>query len=115
MSTVYITQPAVHRDKDGVQFAPNYDSAKHLGPLVRVIESRPLILDSNTLASLNYRLRDFTIDDYLLLSGDPLACALCAIAASRATGGPVRMLRYDKRSGGYSEYFAEFPEVRYAS
>ena len=105
---VFITQPAIHKDAQGTSFAADYAPAECYGELVYVVNSRPMIMDGQELARIEHNLRDFSRDDYLLLSGDPLVCALCAIAAARMTYGFVRMLRYDKRTGRYTEFVAHF-------
>ena len=53
------------------------------------------------LAELRRRLREFTSDDYLLLTGDPLAIALAVTAAGAANEGIVTVLKWDRELGDY--------------
>jgi hypothetical protein len=108
MPKVYITQRAVFKDREGTRFAANYTKAERFGELVLLIDSRPLIPEECTPDLLEEKLADFTEDDYLLLSGDPLACALCAVAASRMTRGRVRFLRYDSKVHDYTEHVVDW-------
>ena len=107
---VFITQPAVMRDKaTDTLFEADYADAERFGVLSRVVESRPMILDRITAQAIERKLAGFTRNDYLLLSGDPTACAMCAMVASRATGGFVRLLRFDRATRRYTEAIAHFP------
>ena len=46
-------------------------------------------------------LKDFTVDDYLLLTGDPaIICVACSIV-SDITGGKYNLLKWDKQERKY--------------
>ena len=77
----------------------NIISAKRYGELVPVFEEGKQIMLSPAPAikKLNYILKDFNDDDYLLLMGDPSAIGIaCAIAATQ-NRGKFKCLKWDRR------------------
>ena len=81
----------------------NIISAKRYGELVPVFEEGKQIMLSPAPAikKLNYILKDFNDDDYLLLIGDPSIIGIaCAMAASY-NRGRFKCLKWDKREYKY--------------
>jgi hypothetical protein len=53
------------------------------------------------VAAVQAGLVNFTERDFLLLIGDPVAIGVATVAAVDATGGPVKMLRWESRARCY--------------
>jgi hypothetical protein len=60
-------------------------------------------LPGPSIYKLNQKLKDFSDEDYLLLIGDPVAIALCAMVASSYNNGKVKFLKWDRQEGQYIE------------
>ena len=78
----------------------NIISAKRYGELVPVFEEGKQIMLSPAPAikKLNYILKDFNDDDYLLLIGDPAMIGLACTIASNVNMGRYKILKYDLKN-----------------
>lgn len=54
-----------------------------------------------TLVRMNRMLRNFTDNDYLLLSGDPTAIALAACVVAKINNGRFKVLKWDRKENKY--------------
>ena len=94
MSRVFITQ-----EMHGRNFLP----ARHFGQLVAVLPDNAQVVISATpiLRKIQRTLSDYSNEDYLLLSGDPIIMGLCMMVASEKTNGILKMLKWEKREKDY--------------
>jgi len=81
----------------------NIISAKKYGELVPVFEEGKQIMLSPAPAikKLNYILKDFNDNDYLLLIGDPSMIGLACSIAAYNNRGKYNVLKYDRRTFTY--------------
>ena len=94
MGTVYI-----------VQEMPNHDIA----PAMKFGEMKVLLppytqiafSTAPTIRSLRIKLRHFSDDDFLLLTGDPVAIGLACSIAAAYNSGRYRVLKWDRRERMY--------------
>ena len=73
------------------------------GDLKLVLEDWPNITMSTqpTIRRLRKILKDFCDQDYLLLSGDPVAIGLACAVAADVNQGKVKILKWENREGLY--------------
>ena len=101
MSKVFVTQEVDRRD---VFPARKFGELKLLLP-----SSAQVVLSVDpTLQKIRRGLRDFSNDDYLLLSGDPIIMGLCMMVASEVNRGLVTTLKWDKREKDYYPVSVDF-------
>tara|TARA_R100001086_G_scaffold231225_1_gene151851 strand:- start:546 stop:944 length:399 start_codon:yes stop_codon:yes gene_type:complete len=85
------------RPKINIIGATRYGKLKFLLP-----ENSQLIFSPGPIyVKLQRLLRDFTSEDYLLLTGDPAIILLAGIIASEATNGKFKLLKWDKQEAKY--------------
>ena len=103
MPRVFITQ-----ETHGRNFLP----ARHYGKLVAVLPDEAQVVISATpiLRKIQRTLTDYTPEDYLLLSGDPIIMGLCMMVASEKTNGQLRMLKWERREKDYYEVNVDYYE-----
>ena len=103
MPRVFITQETHGR---------NFLSARHYGKLVAVLPNEAQVVISATpiLRKIQRTLTDFSQEDYLLLSGDPIIMGLCMMVASEKTNGRLKMLKWEKREKDYYEVNVDYYE-----
>ncbi len=103
MSRVFVVYEPV-RVTDSGDVVPLFD----LSPVLEF--GKPEILLQHTQSALNTvpmvrklndKLKDFSDDDYLVPTGDPVAIAIAAMSAARANNGRVKLLRWEKRQRRY--------------
>lgn len=96
MSTVYVIQEVENRD-----FFP----ARKFGDLEVLLPTNAQVVLSATptLRKLQRNLANFSDDDFILLSGDPIIMSLAMLVASEVNRGKVRTLKWDKREKDYYE------------
>ena len=101
MARVFITQ-----EMHGRNFLP----ARHYGTLVAVLPDNAQIVISAPpiLRKIQRTLNDYSTEDYLLLSGDPIIMGLCMMVASEKTNGILRMLKWEKREKDYYEVTVDY-------
>lgn len=108
MPRVFITQrPSV---KTAQGWADKYDitTAEHFGRLVEILPRGNIPkLVGPTIGRLEDALQDFTDRDYLLMLGDPIAISIASVIAARKTGGILRLLKWDRHQGEYSEFLLD--------
>lgn len=94
MSTVYV-----------VQEMPNHDiaPAMRFGEMKVLLPSNTQIAFSTipTVRMLRRKLRDFKDEDFLLLTGDPVAIGLACSIASFYNSGRYTALKWDRRERLY--------------
>jgi hypothetical protein len=100
-NTVYVIQeiPGTRegRPKINIMGAADYGNLKFLLPeLSQIIFSPgPLIF------KLRKSLKDFTSEDYLLLTGDPAIIGVACSIVSDITNGKYKLLKWDKQERKY--------------
>lgn len=108
---VFVVQRPAFYDREKRGWVNKYDisPAREFGELVYLLRPGNLYRDqlATTLVALRSALADFSLDDYLLAIGDPVAIAAAVIAASQRTGGRVHLLKYDRMSGSYASYLVD--------
>lgn len=94
MSTVYQVQRNPHIDTG---------DALRYGELYVVVDrgGEPAVAPRALVHELQYGLRDYGPDDYLLPTGSPAVIATAAVVAARRSGGRLNMLLWDKRRSRY--------------
>ena len=99
--TVYVIQEIagtrVGRPKINILGAAQYGELKFLLPeLSQIIFSPgPMIIKLRKL------LKNFTKEDFLLLTGDPALILIAGVIASETTGGKFKLLKWDKQERRY--------------
>lgn len=92
--TVFITQESPNR---------NFLPARKYGDLLALTQGNAQIVLSATpvMKILEKKLYDFSDEDYLLMSGDPLIMGLAMHYALFNNGGRAKCLKWDKREMDY--------------
>ena len=101
MSKVYLTQ-----EIPGTSIGqPKYNvlGAQKFGQIVTVLpEKSQIILSPGPLIQkLRTLLKDYTTDDYLLLSGDPAIIGVVCSVVSDITNGKYNLLKWDRQEKTY--------------
>ena len=100
-SIVYVIQD-IPGTKQG---APkiNIIGATQFGQLkVLLPENSQIILSPNyVITTLRQKLKDYTIKDYLLLTGDPAIIGVACSIVSDVTNGKYNLLKWDKQERRY--------------
>ena len=110
MSIVYIPQEPRKRDDDG-GWKPLYDltPAVRFGSLEILLPHGPMLLDTGVvMAELKEKLKHFTVDDFIMLIGDPSAIAATVLVASQISGGNIKVLKYDRAERQYNSVKLKF-------
>ena len=102
MTKVYLTQEIptdreTGKPKYNVMGASKYGEIKTLLPMYSqmILSPGPLIQKLRTL------LKDYTSDDYLLLSGDPATIGVICSVVSDMTNGKFKFLKWDRQEKTY--------------
>ena len=102
MAKVYLTQEIpidieTGKPKYNVMGAAKYGDIKTLLPMYSqmILSPGPLIQKLRTL------LKDFTSEDYLLLSGDPATIGVICAVVSEMTNGKFKFLKWDRQEKTY--------------
>lgn len=123
--TVYVVQQPLRRvtEQDVRRFPSRY-RPEHVGTLVPAFDVSPaakygdikLLLDSSLVVGIamaplvrtfRQKLAAYGDDDYILPTGDPAAMGIAIAIAAQANQGRVKLLRWDRKSGGYIELAVE--------
>ena len=101
MSKVYLTQ-----EIPGTSIGqPKYNilGAQKFGQIVTVLPERSQIIMSPgpLIQKLKTLLKDYTTDDYLLLSGDPAIIGVVCSVVSDITNGKYNLLKWDRQEKTY--------------
>jgi hypothetical protein len=117
MAKVYVVQQPMRRvSEDDVD--RGYYGAKALGTFVPTFDMTPaleygdieLLLDSGVfvgiatvpmIRSFHEKLRDFSDDDFLILTGNPVAMGIACAVAAHYNAGAVNILQWDRRQRKY--------------
>lgn len=80
----------------------NMEPARKHGELVVVLPPNANRLHTAPLVqAMRERMADYGPEDALVAVGDPTLIAIGAVIAARATGGRLRMLKWDRMAGDY--------------
>ena len=104
MANVYVVQESMVRDRSTGDFRPAFDltPAGSYGELKFLLPSGKVSLSSVPMVNtLRQRLSKFCDEDYLLLTGDPVAILAAGAVASQVNRGRMRVLKWDKRLHDY--------------
>lgn len=103
MPTVYVTQ-----ESNGRNFLP----ARKYGDLVALMpyNAQVVLSASPAIRKLRRGLRNFTKDDYLLLSGDPIIMGIAISIALDNSQGKGKFLKWDKLEKDYYEVAIDIHE-----
>jgi len=104
MGTVFISQ-----DAEGRNFLPAADYGRL--QLILPATAQVVLTARPALGKLRYALRNFTDEDLLLLSGDPIIMALAVTVALNANMGRARLLKWDRFQKAYYEVAVDLNEV----
>jgi hypothetical protein len=76
--------------------------AMKFGELCPLLPPGDIVLSSApTTRTLQRKLRDFSEADYLLLMGDPSACAIAGAVVAEANHGRFKLLKWDRQQHLY--------------
>lgn len=108
MSKVYVTQIPAYYDREKRGWVNKYDlsPAEKFGEVIALLRPGNIFRRDleKTVRSIEREMMGFTKDDYVLALGDPIAIGLAVMAASRATGGRVTILKFDRKDGEYHPF-----------
>ena len=101
MSKVYLTQ-----EIPGTSIGqPKYNilGASKFGKIVSLLPEKSQIIMSPgpLIQKLKTLLKDYTADDYLLLSGDPAIIGVVCSVVSDITNGKYKLLKWDRQEKTY--------------
>ena len=101
MSKVYLTQEIPGSSIGQPKY--NVVGAQKFGQIVTLLpEKSQIILSPGPLIQkLRTLLKDYTTDDYLLLSGDPAIIGVVCYAVSDITNGKYNLLKWDRQEKTY--------------
>jgi len=93
--TVYLTQDILGRD---------FTSALDWGEVETILPGTAQVVLSSVpaLRAIRRKLRNFTDEDYILLSGDPIIMGLCMMVAAETNMGRMQLLKWDRRNKKYN-------------
>ncbi len=107
MSRVFVIQnPSVRRKGEWVS---KYDlgDAYRFGTLDILLPPGNIPNVPEAREHVKAKLDTYTLDDFILAVGDPVAISLVSMMASRSTGGAVKLLKWDPRGRFYSAYLID--------
>jgi len=101
MSKVYLTQEIPGSSIGQPKY--NVLGAQKFGQIVTLLpEKSQIILSPGPLIQkLRTLLKDYTTDDYLLLSGDPAIIGVVCSVVSEITNGKYNLLKWDRQEKTY--------------
>ena len=101
MSKVYLTQEIPGSSIGQPKY--NVLGAQKFGQIVTLLpEKSQIILSPGPLIQkLRTMLKDYTTDDYLLLSGDPAIIGVVCSVVSDITNGKFNLLKWDRQEKTY--------------
>lgn len=105
MSKVYVIHEPMRRNRQTGEMAAVFDlsPAGQFGELVYVLPShtRPALDPESVLPQIREVMAGYTADDYIVAVGDPALYCWATALATRATGGIVKLLKWDGRDQVY--------------
>lgn len=109
---VYVVQE-VFRKTDSGAMVPAFDltPAAEFGELVPLLPSGWQGLDlTPAITMLQDKLKDFTVQDYILPIGNPNLMIAAGMVAAMQTGGFVKVLQWDRMRGAYIPTTIDIPD-----
>ena len=102
MAKVYLTQE-IPIDKETGQPKYNVLGAQRYGDIVTLLPmySQIILSPGPLIIKLRTLLKNFTEDDYLLLSGDPAIIGVVCSVVSDITNGKYKLLKWDRQEKTY--------------
>ena len=91
------TDKVTGQPKIDITPALKYGEIKILFPRLKQMQFTP----GPMVMEIKNSLKDFTVDDYLLLYGDPAIIGVVCAVASDITNGKFKLLKYDRRQFSY--------------
>ena len=107
MSKVYVVQNVKHVSHRTGELESKFDHSRatRYGELVYLVDGQVRIYSQSSVmesvAQVRERLRTITIDDYLLLVGDPVMIGVACGVAMDLLRGRLRLLQWDRRRLDY--------------
>jgi len=104
MPNVYVPQVPGRLDAKSGVWVPtvNISPAKKFG---RIIEMLPMEANrlhvAPLLTVLREKMKEYSSDDMIIAVGDPSIIAFTACLAVRATGGTLKLLKWDRQTSDY--------------
>lgn len=115
MSRVFVVQRPSYYDKDRKGWVNKYDltPALEYGELTFLLRPGNIYPSRlpNAMRTIRKGLEEYTIDDYILLIGDPVAIGMTIMIASRMTGGRANLLKYDRAEKKYSDFMVDISDL----
>ena len=102
MAKVYLTQE-IPIDKETGHPKYNVLGAQRYGDIVTLLPmySQIILSPGPLIIKLRTLLKNFTEDDYLLLSGDPAIIGVVCSVVSDITNGKYKLLKWDRQEKTY--------------
>ena len=102
-SKVYIVQNVMRKYPDGTLRSLDYTQAERFGEVIILFDGNKQVVMSPqpTIRKLRTLLKDFTSEDYLLLSGDPATIGVVCSVVSDITNGKYKLLKWDRQEKTY--------------
>ncbi len=102
MNKVYVVCEPVHIVNGVPRTMLDLTPAAKFGEMeILVPYAQSMIASVPMMRSMKEKLRNFTVDDYLLPVGDPVLMCAAAMLAGESTGGKVKFLKWDKKIKDY--------------
>ena len=102
MSKVYLVQD-IPIDRETGQPKYNVMGAQKYGEIMVMFPAKAQMIFSPgpLIINIKNKLKDFTSEDYLLLSGDPAIIGVTCSVASDITNGKFKLLKWDRQEKTY--------------
>jgi len=102
MSKVYLVQD-IPIDRETGQLKYNVMGAQKYGEITVMFPAKAQMIFSPgpLIINIKNKLKDFTSEDYLLLSGDPAIIGVTCSVASDITNGKFKLLKWDRQEKTY--------------
>lgn len=104
MSYAFIPQQPSKYDRDTKLWIPIVDleAVKQYGePVVMIPPNAGRGNTAPLIDVMKAKMKNYTVDDYIVALGDPSLIAAAACIAARATGGIIKMLKWDRVMKNY--------------
>lgn len=110
---VFVVNETLRRSDNGqLERAQDLSPALAFGQLRHLLPAgQPPTDPAIMVDTIDRGLKDFTVDDFLLLVGHPAAIGIAVALAHRRTEGPVRILRWSARDRRYQEMLLPLPRI----
>ncbi len=105
---VFVVQRPAYYDRERRGWVNKYDISRagEHGKIVCLLKPGNIYRDKLGAAvrRLQEMLEDYGPGDHILAIGDPVAIAAAVMVASRANGGRISLLKFDRQDGSYDAY-----------